>query len=147
MLSCLLYFPFMFTGSCCPAEFCLPQSTNPIEGQRYCICTVSLKPQINKTVQKTEKKLSYFLKTHKNQNPQKCLINHCLKFLILFQKSIVPCVPKLPFCCVPLSVISARHRCFWLGSDTPPWGWCTLVVLKLLILSHNFLGASPATDS
>lgn len=40
-LSFLLYFLFMFTGSCCPAEFCLPQSTNPIEGQRYCICTES----------------------------------------------------------------------------------------------------------
>lgn len=109
-LSCLFYFPFMFTDPCCPAEFCLPQSTNSIEGQRYCICTDSdPKTSNNQNCSKDRKEAQLYIK--KKINPW---INHCMKLLkfILFQKSIVSCGPKLlPLCFVLLSVvISAWHR-------------------------------------
>lgn len=63
LLVAFLTYTEMEKGSAAQApavlQTCLLQSTNWIEGQRYCAQIVIFKLQMTKTFQKTEKKLSY----------------------------------------------------------------------------------------
>lgn len=96
-----------------------------------CAPLVIFKFQMTKTVQKTENKVGY-----------KNWINHCLKLLIVFQKSITSCAKATSYVfCVILchynyetqGVLNSGSRCTYLKL-------IDLSTALVLILSHKFLG-------